>query len=68
MLPGETITSGAPDKCPECHTKVKLMVMHSQAGYYIGSYCKCGPYSRESDYYPSREAAQADLDSGAFGR
>lgn len=30
--------------------------------------CCCGPYSRESGYYPSREFAEKDLKTGTFGR
>lgn len=60
MLPGETIHSGAPNKC--CGKKLKLQVLQSGAGYYIGTFCnKCGPYSRESHYYPTREAAEKAL-------
>lgn len=69
MLPGETIASGAADICPDCKTKMELQVLRSGGGYYIGYACsKCGPYSRESGYYPSREAAQGDLTKGTFGR
>ena len=28
------------------------------AGYYIGTWCGCGPYSRESGYYRTREDAE----------
>lgn len=66
MLPFEAIVSGAPDVCPDCGTKVELKVLRSAAGYYIGTYCGCGPYSRESVYYPTREDAQHDLDNGMF--
>lgn len=68
MLPGETIASGAPDTCPECKIKPKLQVLRSGGGYYIGTLCNCGPYSRESGYYSSREAAEGDLAKGTFGR
>jgi len=63
MLPGETIHSGASDTCPECHTKLVEQVLMSPAGYYIGTRCDCGPYSRESHYYKTREKAQNDLDN-----
>jgi len=63
-LPGETIASGAPDFCPACRTKLELKVLHSGGGWYIGTACFCGPYSRESVYYPTREDAQHDLDNG----
>lgn len=64
MLPGETIMSGAPSTCPDCGVTPELDVHRSAAGYYIGTFCGCGPYSRESDYYPTREAAEAALKSG----
>ncbi len=66
--PGETIGEGAPPRCEDCGRMPKLDIYRSGAGYYIGTYCGCGPYSRESGYYPTREIAQADLDSGAYGR
>lgn len=61
MLPGETIHSGASRTCSECKITVTEKVMFSPAGYYIGTYCGCGPYSRESHYYRTREAAAAAL-------
>lgn len=67
MLPGETIASGASNIC--CGNVLAMQVLHSRAGYYIGTQCpNCGPYSRESDYYLTPGAAQADLDSGNFSR
>ncbi len=62
MLPGETIRNGASDEC--CGKKLELQVLHSAAGYYIGTYCpQCGPYSRESDYYSTFAEAQLALDN-----
>lgn len=71
VLPGETITG--PDgtgenRCRHCEEQLFLRVCRSNAGYYVGTWCKCGPYSRESGYYLTREEAQAALDSGVFGR
>ena len=61
MIPGETIRSGAnhPDDVTE------FMVMRSAAGYYIGTaeVATGFPYSRESHYYPTHEAAQKALDT-----
>jgi hypothetical protein len=68
VLPGETIASGANPTCGECQRTPELKVYESGAGFYIGTYCACGPYSRESGYYPSREAAYDALISGDFGR
>jgi len=62
MIQGETILSGAPIICIECKRKLDFQVLESGAGYYIGSACHCGPYSRESGYFKSRYAAQTMLD------
>lgn len=63
MIPGETILTGAPETCSDCHITPKLSVYSSPggAGYYIGTYCECGPYSRESDYFKTRELAEKAL-------
>lgn len=64
---GETIATGASPKC--CGKVLQFKVLCSGAGFYIGTFCdNHGPYSRESGYYPTREAAQAALDSGEYGR
>lgn len=68
MLPGETIATGAPSTCPDCKLKLELQVLSSAAGFYIGTYCNCGPYSRESGYYRSFDEAERALKSGQFGR
>ena len=68
MLPGETIVSGAPGTCPECITELHNQVLRSAAGFYIGTRCECGPYSRESGYYRTEREAQRALDAGIFGR
>jgi hypothetical protein len=54
---------------PELRVKLESKVMRSNAGYFIGTQCPIcsksdpSPNSRETDYYPSREAlAQAALD------
>ena len=52
----------APDKCPDDGEPLPLQVLQSAAGFYIGTSCpQCGPYSRASDYFPTREAAEAEL-------
>lgn len=68
VLPGETLQTGAPNTCPDCGEKVELQVCRSHAGHYIGTMCGCGPYSRESGYYPSYESAEQDLKSDNFAR
>jgi len=60
VLPGE---ADAPDNCEDCGADLPLQVLMSGGGYYIGTFCpNCGPYSRASDYFRTREAAQAELD------
>lgn len=68
VLPGETISSGAPTTCPDCKKTPKMDVYKSAAGHYIGTMCDCGPYSRESGYYDSYIMARKDLDDGTYSR
>lgn len=68
VLLGENITTGGSDKCTDCGKKLEFMVCQSNAGYYVGTWCCCGPFSRESGYYRSRDEAQKALDSGKYGR
>lgn len=52
----------AATECADCHMPLKTMVLMSNAGYYLGTECpNCGPYARESDYFPTRESAAAEL-------
>ena len=66
MMSGETIASVAPGTCPECN-RVRNQVLRSAARFYVGTRCKCGPYSRESGYYQTEREAQRALDA-RFGR
>ena len=68
MLLGETIATGASPVCDECKITPELQVCKSAAGYYVGTYCYCGPYSRESGYYKTREAAEVALTKGEYTR
>lgn len=68
MLNGETIGTGAPKACPDCKVKPEFEVCQSAAGYYIGTMCDCGPYSRESGYYRTFAAAEKDLKGMIYGR
>ena len=68
VMPGETILTGASDECPDCEKKLKFEVMRSPAGFYVGTQCCCGPYSRESGYYAIRKKAEEDLKNNNFGR
>lgn len=64
MFPAETIRSGAPATCPNCNITPDFAVHSSGGGYYIGTYCNCGPYTRESNYYRTYEEAALALESG----
>ena len=71
MLPGETLASQPSTqyhKCEDCKQELIPKVLHSAAGYYIGTFCECGPYSRESGYYKTAGEAQTALDEGSFER
>jgi len=69
MINGETISTGAPTKtCPECGMTPALEVLKSAAGYYIGTWCNCGPYARESLYIATKELAEAMLRRGDWPR
>ena len=68
VLPGETIQHGAPNICEDCGVKLENGVCRSAAGYYVGTVCNCGPYSRESEYYKTYEQAKEALTSGVYGR
>jgi len=61
VLPGETINKHET-KCDWCGTQLELEVCQSNAGYYIGFQCpNHGPYSRESNYFKHKEAAEMCL-------
>lgn len=61
----EECGKGSKTVCIDCGTELNIRVLSSAAGYYIGFLCsQCGPYSRESGYYRTREAAETDLDLG----
>lgn len=68
-LPGETIASGAKETCADCGVTVEIKPQRwSVAGYAICSFCDCGPYSRESEYFDTLEEAEAAFKTGAYGR
>jgi hypothetical protein len=49
-------------KC-ECGENMELKVLMSAAGYYVGFECnQCGPYSRITGYFESKEDATEELD------
>jgi len=64
----ETIALGGSPTCEDCRITPKLNVYQSGDRFYIGTYCNCGPYSRESEYYSTRKKAEIALKNGNFGR
>ena len=50
-----------PNRCKDCEIRLELQVLHSMAGYYVGTICECGPYSRESEYFRTRKQAEQKL-------
>lgn len=67
-LKGETIATGAPSTCSDCNVILENEVLQSAAGFYIGTFCNCGPYSRESGYFATREDAEKALELGGYER
>ena len=57
----ETLLTGAESICPDCKTVLVPKVLSSYAGFYIGTICQCGPYSRESKYFRTKEEAEKVL-------
>ena len=62
MLEGETIMSGARPYCRACNKTLELDVCHSAAGYYLGTECCGGPYSRETHYFKNSDLAAFALE------
>jgi tRNA(Ile2) C34 agmatinyltransferase TiaS len=61
MLPGEC---SFQDKvvCPDCGVEMKLRVLSSAAGYYLGHACSsCGPWDRCTNFM-KKEEAEKELD------
>lgn len=67
---GETVATGADAFCEKADCENEgPKVCQSAAGYYIGYSCpECGPWSRESVYYPTHELASDVLERGSWGR
>ncbi len=66
VMQGETIATGAKTFCEDCLQTLTLQVLLSAGGYYIGTQCDCGPYSRESKYYSSVSEAEIDLANNQY--
>ena len=49
----------------ESGARLALQVLHSNAGYYLGTCTDEGPYTRESlEYFRSKDKAEAAMTSG----
>ena len=45
-------------ECLDCGQGLRLQVICSAGGWYVGRWCECsGPYSRESEYFEKRSMA-----------
>jgi hypothetical protein len=64
----DTIPARAERGCATCQTRPEPSVYRSGAGFYVGRWCRCGPFSRDSNYYETREQAEKALADGAYGR
>jgi len=66
VLPGET--AGLSGATCVCGAELELSVCSSAAGYYLGYWCDgCGPYSRETGYFRTREQAEKELEWTRLG-
>jgi hypothetical protein len=66
MLDRETIMSGGSPYCTHCCNFAKFGIYESGAGFYVGSYCACGPFSRESCYYANETHVKIALSNGTI--
>lgn len=64
------LKSGKPRTCPKCLVSTVEAVHRNGYGWYIGTWCDCGPepYTVESEYYKTRELADEALKEGTYGR
>lgn len=59
MLPGEMPNDPYKIiKCSDCGVNMHLNILRSNAGWYLGHACCCGPHSRSSGYYSSFNEAE----------
>lgn len=55
-------------QCKNCSVEIdEPRVLPSAGEWYIGTFCRCGPYARWSkEYFPSVAAAKAAIESGEY--
>lgn len=58
----------APQRCGRCGMEFKTEVVSSVAGHYVLTHCRCGPLSRDSDYYATKDEADRQLAAGTYQR
>lgn len=71
-----TMTSYTPKVRPAGHLAslhgrpdLELQVLQSAAGFYLGTFCEEGPFTRESvEYFASRQSAEQALASGHWSQ
>lgn len=52
--------------CEDCGP-LEIRVLQSAAGFYLGTWCECGPMARFStEYYESEEAVRAAVNNGTL--
>ena len=50
-----------PEFCPKCGVGLDLGVYKSANGYYVGTACDCGPFSRDTPCFVRRGDAEVVL-------
>ena len=62
-----SLTGWIGKECVQCNQVLDGKVLKTPAGWYVGTWCtNCGPYSRESGYFSSKEEAQEALERGDY--
>ena len=63
-MQGECICTGAPRICPKCKTEAQydLAFLPRSRSVYIASYCRCGQYSRETEYFDTVQEGLENLE------
>ena len=66
--PTDTIPARHEPGCATCQARPEPDIYRSGAGFYVGRWCRCGPFSRDSEYYQTREEAVKALEEGSYSR
>ena len=69
MEAGDALAEVETVRCPDCNRSMKIEVLRSNAGNYIGTACShCGPYDRYSGYYEDCDVAACALKNKTYYR